>query len=285
MKLDALDHPKTLDFADRLGVEIPTAIGHLELLWAFAAKQSPQGNIGKWTNGAIAKACFWSGSPDEFLNCLLKCGLVDEHKTHRLVIHDWAQHCPNWVRAKLSKLKIGFISTEEVASASTEEPSNDASSEPSSRERVPSHALPSHANGESADAPPRIDPRGTRIPEDFELTPERMTVALTENLDPDRTFRNFCDYWRSVPAARARKTDWDATWRVWCRKDADEKKPPASVADKAKRAAADQRALAELRTRAGRIQFRDFNPAVDDLVGYRTLVERAESNLPRRASS
>lgn len=47
---------------------------------------------------------------------------------------------------------------------------------------------------------------------------------------------------------------------------------------------ADQRALAELRTRAGRIQFRDFDPDKDDLIGYRTLVERAESNLPKRAT-
>lgn len=133
-------------------------------------------------------------------------------------------------------------------------------------------------------APTKIDPRGTRIPEDFELTIERMAVALTESLDPDRTFKKFCDYWRSTPGAKGRKSDWDATWRVWCLKDADEKKPQAS-ADKAKRAASDARALDELRTRAGRVQFRDFDPAKDDVVGYRTLLERFESNLPRRASS
>ena len=56
MKLDALDHPKTLDLAARLNVELPTVIGHLELLWAFTGKKASQGGIGKWPDGAIARA-------------------------------------------------------------------------------------------------------------------------------------------------------------------------------------------------------------------------------------
>jgi hypothetical protein len=51
------------------------------------------------------------------------------------------------------------------------------------------------------------------------------------------------------------------------------------------RAQSEARALAELRTRAARIGFRGYIEGIDDLIGYRTLVERAESNLPRRASS
>ena len=56
VKLDALDHPKTLDLAARLNVELPTVIGHLELLWAFTGKKASQGGIGKWPDGAIARA-------------------------------------------------------------------------------------------------------------------------------------------------------------------------------------------------------------------------------------
>lgn len=48
MKLDGLDHPKTLDFAARLDISLPQAIGHLELLWAFVAQKTPHGNVGKW---------------------------------------------------------------------------------------------------------------------------------------------------------------------------------------------------------------------------------------------
>lgn len=109
MKLDALDHPKTLDFAARLGVELPTAIGHLELLWAFTAQKAPQGNIGKWPDGAIARACYWNSNPDHFVSALVDSKFVDTHPEHRLLIHDWSEHAPRWVRAKLAKAKLNFI--------------------------------------------------------------------------------------------------------------------------------------------------------------------------------
>jgi hypothetical protein len=60
---------------------------------------------------------------------------------------------------------------------------------------------------------------GSRIPEDFGMTAERRAVAETEGLDADRTLANFRDYWAAKPGAAGRKADWDATWRVWCRRD------------------------------------------------------------------
>jgi hypothetical protein len=59
--------------------------------------------------------------------------------------------------------------------------------------------------------------RAYSLTEDFSLTPERRAIAEAENLDPDRVFANFADYWRAASGAKARKCDWDATWRVWCR--------------------------------------------------------------------
>src|SRR5690606_13160625 len=72
-----------------------------------------------------------------------------------------------------------------------------------------------------AATPPAGRRTATRIPEDFELTPERRAIAETEQLDPERTFAKFVDYWRSASGARARKHDWEATWRNWCRSEAD----------------------------------------------------------------
>jgi hypothetical protein len=60
-----------------------------------------------------------------------------------------------------------------------------------------------------------------RLPEDFTLTSERRAVAEAERLPADRTFAKFCDYWRSASGQSARKLDWDATWRNWCRTEAD----------------------------------------------------------------
>jgi hypothetical protein len=63
----------------------------------------------------------------------------------------------------------------------------------------------------------------TRLPADFELTEQRRAIAKTENLDPEREFAKFADYWRASSGATARKHDWDATWRNWCRKAQDMK--------------------------------------------------------------
>jgi hypothetical protein len=63
--------------------------------------------------------------------------------------------------------------------------------------------------------------RASRLPDDFSLTDERRLVAEAERLPAERTFAKFSDYWRSASGAKARKTDWDATWRNWCRSEAD----------------------------------------------------------------
>jgi hypothetical protein len=86
--------------------------------------------------------------------------------------------------------------------------------------------------------PPPRPATAIRIPENFELTAERRAVAEAEKLPADRTFASFVDYWHAASGAKARKHDWDAAWRIWCRKEADFKpsgknghgKPPPSDA-------------------------------------------------------
>lgn len=58
-----------------------------------------------------------------------------------------------------------------------------------------------------------------RLPEDFHLTPERLEYANRQGLNADKTFENFVDYWIAASGAKARKHDWDATWRMWCRNE------------------------------------------------------------------
>lgn len=60
-----------------------------------------------------------------------------------------------------------------------------------------------------------------RLPKDFELSEQRRAIAKTENLEPEREFSKFTDYWLAASGASARKHDWDAAWRNWCRKAQD----------------------------------------------------------------
>jgi hypothetical protein len=85
----------------------------------------------------------------------------------------------------------------------------------------------SEGNGREGKGDREIGPRrarpslAIRLPADFELTPERRAIAQTENANPEREFATFTDYWRSASGAKARKHDWDAAWRNWCRRAAD----------------------------------------------------------------
>jgi hypothetical protein len=61
-----------------------------------------------------------------------------------------------------------------------------------------------------------------RLPEDFGLTADRKIAAAAEGIAAvEREFDRFLDYWRAASGANARKHDWDATWRNWCRRAAD----------------------------------------------------------------
>lgn len=109
MKLNALTHPKLLHFASLLDITRPTAIGHLELLWAFTAEMAPAGNLGKWPDGAIARACEWMGDPAAFVDALLQARLLDQHPEHRVIVHDWVDHCPRYVKARVQALGQRFV--------------------------------------------------------------------------------------------------------------------------------------------------------------------------------
>src|SRR5690606_6753084 len=69
-------------------------------------------------------------------------------------------------------------------------------------------------------APDGASKRGSRIPDDFTITPEMATWA-TDNLpglDVNNLLDEFVDYWRGVAGSKGVKLDWIATWRNGMRK-------------------------------------------------------------------
>lgn len=79
------------------------------------------------------------------------------------------------------------------------------------------------------ESPPSGAPlRASRLPDDWPLTSERRAIAEAEHVDPERTHAKFTDHWHASGGSNARKRDWDAAWRNWCRKEADEKRKNGS---------------------------------------------------------
>jgi hypothetical protein len=63
--------------------------------------------------------------------------------------------------------------------------------------------------------------RGSRIPEDFKVTPDMVEWARRECPLVDGRFhtQQFIDYWMAQPGKSAVKLDWKRTWQRWMRKE------------------------------------------------------------------
>lgn len=110
MKRGAMEHPKVYDLCERLRVRRPTAIGCLEMLWHFAAKYAPQGDVGRFSDTRIEAALDWSGRPGKLVEALANARWLDRHPKWRLVIHDWHDHADDSVRKRLARAGLPFLS-------------------------------------------------------------------------------------------------------------------------------------------------------------------------------
>jgi len=68
----------------------------------------------------------------------------------------------------------------------------------------------------------RSSKRGTRIPDDFKVTPDMVAWATERvpHVDGRRETEKFTNYWRAK-TRDATKLDWAATWRNWMLNAAD----------------------------------------------------------------
>ena len=88
-----------------------------------------------------------------------------------------------------------------------------------------------------ANPKPKPDPKGSRLPDGWVLPAAwgkwAMEDAAAQGVrvtaeEVRRTAEKFADYWRAKGGKEARKTDWQATWRNWWRKDVDDRNKPLS---------------------------------------------------------
>lgn len=78
-------------------------VGLLESMWIEVSRNCPEGDIGRFSNEEIAIMVDWDGDPDLLVESLVDCKWLDKCSTHRLVVHDWSDHCPTYIKGGLSK--------------------------------------------------------------------------------------------------------------------------------------------------------------------------------------
>lgn len=82
------DHPKTRRLRRLLGINLAQAIGHLHLLWWWAATYAQDGDLSHYDAIDIAEAADWDGDPEQFLSALIEAGFVDQDDDGTR-LHDW----------------------------------------------------------------------------------------------------------------------------------------------------------------------------------------------------
>jgi len=108
MKREAVSHTKMGRLMRHLKLRRFQAVGLCEMLWHTAAREAPEGDIGKLTDEDIAIALDWNREPGDLIGGFTHAGLIDEHPVHRLIIHDWAEHAEDSVHSKIARSKRFF---------------------------------------------------------------------------------------------------------------------------------------------------------------------------------
>jgi hypothetical protein len=119
-----VENPKYQELVEALqtledGVSEPEVIGHLYLLWRFAAIHGEGGNIGKFKPKRIAQACRWTGDPQAFMDALVKTGFLEHWKYPEdmglpddLEVHDWRDYYGRLEKEKKASANDNAVSRE-----------------------------------------------------------------------------------------------------------------------------------------------------------------------------
>lgn len=102
MKVDGINHPKTMRLALLLGIPKFTAVGILECLFAFSAQYADDGRVGKYTPEELAAYIDWRDDPFILIDALVSAGWLEGTGT-QIRIHDWADHCADYITKRMRR--------------------------------------------------------------------------------------------------------------------------------------------------------------------------------------
>ena len=77
-----LTHRKTLRLKGLLGIGVAQAVGHLTMLWVWAANSTKDGSLAGMTPTEIAEVSGWAGEPADFLAAMIDAGYIAVSYTH-----------------------------------------------------------------------------------------------------------------------------------------------------------------------------------------------------------
>lgn len=103
MKKETTEKMKFKGLKKALGIPHFAAVGLLEAMWHITAKNAQDGGIGRFSDEEIAAELGWEGDASALITALVSRRWLDESPIHRLVVHDWPDHCEDSVHTYLAR--------------------------------------------------------------------------------------------------------------------------------------------------------------------------------------
>ncbi len=108
MKREAMGHRKLKKLCFRLHIPTWGGVGLLESLWHMTGREAPAGDIGKMSDDDIAIGMDYSDDAQQLIEAFIYAGWIDRDSAHRLLVHDWPDHCEDLIHAKLARAGLRF---------------------------------------------------------------------------------------------------------------------------------------------------------------------------------
>lgn len=131
----------------RLSLPEWQAIGLLEAIWKLARVSAQDGAIGKFSNEDIAASIEYDGDADVLVTTLVECGWLDEDPEFRLIIHDWSEHVPTYLKGnfKTHGKEFADVIAKQRAKQVTKQPAKQVAEQVAISNVLPSLTQPSQA--------------------------------------------------------------------------------------------------------------------------------------------
>lgn len=106
MKRGTWRHPKTIRLASALNISLAAATGGLQILWEWAGDYAVTGDLTLCLTEAmqdVRTSCNLSCPPSDIAEALIQTGWLDRTSNGSVVIHDWIEHCEEYVRKRIAR--------------------------------------------------------------------------------------------------------------------------------------------------------------------------------------
>lgn len=104
---------KFRNLQDLLGLDVWECEGLLSALWRVTAANCPAGDIGRFTDEHVAQGIGWRRcEPEKLMQALIESRWIEPSKAHRLIVHDWPDHCEDSVHKGMARRGLYFANGE-----------------------------------------------------------------------------------------------------------------------------------------------------------------------------